>query len=433
MKLQKLTGMLAVMGLLAVPGIASATYGYFSHGYGMKSEGMAGVSSTRTNDSFGGANNPAAMVFAGNRFDVGLDWFSPRRTATRSGSGAPGFDGSVDSDSKNFYIPQFGYNTMLSPDMSVGVSVYGNGGMNTTYPGGQFTCYFPTPTGGTVVAPNRNMLCGSGTLGVDLMQLIIAPTWAFKIAPGQAVGVAPLIGYQRFSAQGLDGFSQMSGEPNHLTNNGYDSAHGFGARVGYLGKFPGNISVGAAYATKVYMTRFHRYSGLFAQGGKFDMPSNFNAGIAWKPVPILKLGFDYQRINYSDIPAIANPSSNQAPLGADGGPGFGWKNVNVYKFGASVKAMPNLTLRAGYARSDNPVQASDVTFNILAPGVVRDHYTLGATYGLGNSEITAAYMHAVKNTVTGPSLFTAFGAPATTTESVSLVEDSFGLAWGMKF
>ena len=42
MKLKKLAGILAIAGLV-VPGIASATNGYFAHGYGMKSKGMAGV------------------------------------------------------------------------------------------------------------------------------------------------------------------------------------------------------------------------------------------------------------------------------------------------------------------------------------------------------------------------------------------------------
>ena len=36
-----------------------------------------------------------------------------------------------------------------------------------------------------------------------------------------------------------------------------------------------------------------------------------------------------------------------------------------------------------------------MTFNIIAPGVVQDHYTLGFTYNLSkDSELTMAYMHA---------------------------------------
>ncbi|MCW8807086.1 MAG: long-chain fatty acid transporter, partial [Rhodanobacter sp.] len=82
--------------LLLCCGTASATDGYFSHGYGMKAKGRGGTAMAMTTDGFGGANNPATMVMAGNRLDVGLDLFSPRRKAERSGLG-PGLDGSVDS------------------------------------------------------------------------------------------------------------------------------------------------------------------------------------------------------------------------------------------------------------------------------------------------------------------------------------------------
>ena len=47
--------------------------GYFPHGYGMKAKGMGGASVAMANDSSGGANNPASMVWAGDRFDIGVD------------------------------------------------------------------------------------------------------------------------------------------------------------------------------------------------------------------------------------------------------------------------------------------------------------------------------------------------------------------------
>jgi long-chain fatty acid transport protein len=44
---------------------------------------------------------------------------------------------------------------------------------------------------------------------------------------------------------------------------------------------------------------------------------------------------DYQRINYSGIPAVGNPSAALAPLGAANGPGIGWRDVNVFKIGVA--------------------------------------------------------------------------------------------------
>ena len=66
------------------------------------------------------------------------------------------------------------------------------------------------------------------------------------------------------------------------------------------------------------------------------------------------------------------------------------------------------TFRAGYNHTDNPIGPQDVTFNILAPGVVQNQYTVGATWKLDKvSEITGAFMYAANNSVTGTSLFVA--------------------------
>ena len=68
------------------PLAAHATDGYFAHGWGLKAKGRGGASTAMTTDSFGGAVNPATMVFAGDRLDVGVDWFRPDRSAKREGS-----------------------------------------------------------------------------------------------------------------------------------------------------------------------------------------------------------------------------------------------------------------------------------------------------------------------------------------------------------
>jgi len=125
---------LAVAGSLTA-GAANATDGYFSHGYGMKAKGRGGASTAMTTDTFGGANNPATMVWVGDRMDLGVDLFRPDRKASRVGSTA-GVDGASDgNDTTNFVISEFGYNKLIKPDLSVGVTVYGNGGMNTDYSG----------------------------------------------------------------------------------------------------------------------------------------------------------------------------------------------------------------------------------------------------------------------------------------------------------
>lgn len=420
-----------VAAVLATSSATWATDGYFPHGYGMQSLGMGGASVAVTGNTFAGANNPALAAFAGNRYEIGANIFMPKRGASRTGAGP--MDGNVDSGSSSFVVPEFGYSRQLDAKTAVGLTVYGNGGMNTDYPATGITCATdPTNFVGTAYA--ANMLCGTTKLGVNLMQLIVAPTFAYKLSETSAIGVSPLLVYQQFKASGLQAFagnSSWTGQvayASNTTDNGNDSSKGLGVRLGYTSALNDAVRFGASYSPKINMGRFNKYSQLFAEGGDFDIPENYAMGVTIQASPAVLLALDYQRINYSDVKAIGNQMMQGGPLGADNGPGFGWADLNVFKLGVEWKQSQNLTLRAGYNHTNNPVSGANVTFNIIAPGVITDHYTLGATYKLDDkSDLTFAYMYAPKNTVAGTS------ALSRTPETIRMSQQSLGIQYGWKF
>ncbi len=125
--------------------------------------------------------------------------------------------GTVKSDTKWFLIPSFGVNWKVDDKNSLGLSIFGNGGMNTNYDARTF--FDPL----------------SSHTGVDLMQLFISPTYARKLHPKHAVAITPIFAYQSFEAQGLHSFAGFSSDSDHLTNNDHESSYGIGARIGYLG------------------------------------------------------------------------------------------------------------------------------------------------------------------------------------------------------
>jgi long-chain fatty acid transport protein len=96
---------------------------------------------------------------------------------------------------------------------------------------------------------------------------------------------------------------------------------------------------------------------------------------------------------------------------------------------------PQWTLRAGYNHGRNPIQSADVTFNILAPGVMTSHYTAGFTYALAkDSELTGAFMYAPRQSVTGSSLLNGlFGPGVAGNETIRMRQMSLGLGWSKKF
>ena len=333
---------------------------------------------------------------------------------------------------------------MVNANMSYGLTVYGNGGMNTDYPGGQI----PAQSACQLFNPGQasyNLLCGSGRLGVDLTQLIVAPSLAYQFAPGHSVGIAPLFAYQRFKAEGLQAFDNpgFSTAPGNVTNRGYANSTGFGARVGYYGRLSPQFAVGVSYATKMSMGEFDKYKGLFAEAGGFDIPSHWGVGIAFEPTPQLQVALDYERINYSDSKSVSNASSLVLMCGA-GVPRHAWElraarasagaTSTCGSWASSTRSTRASRCAPDTTWSDNPIKPEDVTFNILAPGVVRQHITVGATWNQGpDSAITLAGMYAFNNDVTAPSLFNAFSPGLAMQEKIQMHEYSVGVQYARRF
>lgn len=447
---------------------ALATNGYFVHGYGTLSNGMGGVGVALPQDSIAAATNPAGMAWIGNRADFSMTLFSPRRDATLdarklNGTAGPGGGGASATESSGatlFLIPDAGFAMDMS-GLTMGFTIYANGGMNTRYNNNVFAEGFGPAVPGFWNAvgnpgsppPFPNM----GTLGVNLAQVIMAPSISTKLGDSNSVGASLLVGYQRFRAYGLGLFQGLSSAPNNVTNKGDDDAWGSGIRLGWTGKLTNYLSVGATASSKIYMQKFDQYKGLFAEKGKFDIPANYAVGLALTPDDQWTLGFDVERILYGDVKAIANegPTADELlsglayslsggtqggvsrPLGTDNGFGFGWKNQTVYKLGVAYKYDDQWTLRAGLNYGKSPIDSSQNLFNIIAPGVVEKHATLGFSYNPTKANtISVAYMHAFRadqsyvynNQATAP----IFG-PQSYNTRIGMSQNSIEAAYAWKF
>ncbi|WP_018168419.1 OmpP1/FadL family transporter [Thioalkalivibrio sp. ALMg9] len=387
-------------------GVAHATNGYFAHGYGTKAKGMGGVGMAISQDSYAPGINPAGIAGMETRIDGSLTYFRPERSVTFHTEMG---DMSVDSDSEDFFIPSIGYVQQIDENRSWGIALLGNGGMNTDYPAVEN----PGCQG-----QGSGIFC-TGAAGVNLEQLAIIPTYAQKFADGRvSVGVSPVISYQRFSAKGTEAFGGLSAEQGeNLAGDRTDTTWGYGAQIGFQAELAEGARVGGSYRSKIRNGDFDDYSGLFADGGSFDIPSTYGLGMSVDVTPRLTLSADYQRIKYSDVDAISNPASNlmlgqDGLLGARNGAGFGWEDINIFKFGAQVEAGNDWTWRVGYNRGENPIPSSEVQFNILAPAVMKDHFTFGFTKGFGeHHELNFAAMYAPKQSVRGPTADFSGGMP----------------------
>lgn len=434
MNARKLAVMVAANLTLFAPLMANATNGYFQHGYGTKSKGMGGAGTALPQDAMIAASNVAGMVWVERRLDIGLSFFSPKREYTQHsttngfpaqaiqagmappwpvpiGSNAD-FTGTVDSDENLFLIPHFAYAHPLSDRAAVGAVLYGNGGLNTTYTARDTASLTGMNGAGLGTYGGGFSDPALASTGVDLSQLALNLNYSHKLTDNFSVGGGLILAYQRFKAKGLSPFGVLvaDGNPNNLTNRGYEGVYGWGAQFGALWKVNDRFSIGAAYQTKIDFNAFDKYSDLFAEKGDLDAPAFLNVGLAFKPHKDVTLAFDVQHIWYSDVAALGNNTTNNLQLclagqtehclGGSKGAGFGWEDMTVYKFGVQWDYRPDLTFRAGYSHGDQPVPTDAVLFNVLAPAVIEQHFTLGLTKQFGeNAELNVAGMYAPKNDV----------------------------------
>ena len=353
------------LATLAAFSSANATNGPMPHGYGIKAMGMGGASIALPQDAIAAANNPAGMAMVGERFDMGL---SVVIVDPKSSFGGTEYKG---DGVKAIPVPDLGYNRVIDERQSIGVSVYGNG-VSTVY---------DTP-----------LLGGSGKDSAKLTQIIASPTYAFKLAPGHAIGVSVDLAYQRFK---IDGVPDATG----VESPGADSSTGIGFKLGWMGQVSEQFTLGAMYSARVRMGKLGAYRNLLANRGEFDIPERYGIGLAWRPTAGIVVAADLMRVNWGDLDSFANALTAAEP-------GFGWRSQTVSRIGASWQASPALTLRTGVSHGQQIVSRENATLNYLAPVTPQDHFTLGATYALSReTELSFMYARAFGAEVrgTGPS------------------------------
>ena len=424
---------------LTIMGLGTITHaggGYFVLGYGTHANQMAGTSTAVGFDGFAGSSNPGKLFAAGDRYDVGLKLFMPYRKIERTDSNTV-YD--MDSTSRNsaFYLPEAGIARRINDTWAWGLTLYGNGGLNTEYNDDNGV---PGSSANPQACGNQpaNFMLGCGKLGFDLSQIIVAPSLGWQLSSKHSVGITALLAYQRIKIYGFQAFQNFSAYPGSVTNKGYDNAFGLGLRVGWFGEITPWLDLGASYTSKVYMQDFDKYKGLFADSGNFDIPSNYSIGAAIKPAPNWLIALDIQRINWGEVKALSNGTLNSllpggAALGSKSGSGFNWGSQNIYRLGVEYAASERLTLRGGYAYGRRPNDDNDinsVSFNMFTPNPV-DQYTLGLSWKLDEkSEFHFSYGRFVEDKYHGPSATAVLGVGGQ--EAITAHVDIVYLGWSKR-
>ncbi|MFC1589227.1 OmpP1/FadL family transporter [Pseudomonadota bacterium] len=449
------------VGIL-VPANSYATNGYFLIGFGAKSRALGGTGVAYNMDGMAAAFNPATMIDSGDSFDLGAEFFRPEVAIQHSSSQFGETDERSNHD--KFIIPSMGGVYKWNDKITVGAAMIG-AGMKTEF---NQTPNNSACTAGATCPPTVFNILGqlaATEAGVELYQVQMLPSIAYKINKSHSVGATLVVAGQYFRAEGLEDFGRagftsggekttLAEAQDGLTGVGFSHSFGMGYRLGWLGKFlDGDLTLGFNYSDRVDMNKFARYDQLFAEQGDFDIPENYTIGAAYKFTPNVTGVFDIQRINYSDIASIGNPGPNaydvndvnplcpgvdpnECLLGGAKGMGFGWTNMTIFKLGVDWQYSEKMALRAGWNYGKAPIPEDQVLFNLLAPASVEHHMTLGIEYKFNEDYwLSVNYMHAFLNTISGPTAWPPGGIPVTTGKnaSLSMYQDTLGATLSIRF
>lgn len=396
--------LVSAAALLQAPTSAFATDSYMQTAIGAREKGIAGAGVANSTDATAASLNPAGLVNVGTEITSSSSFLNLRGGFNSTGTGGAVADGRHMSEKDWLYIPNFAANWRVNWGFAdaVALTAYGNGGVLTRY-GDMASNACNNPFGGAFAA-GTGAYC-RGVLGVNMQQNFLSVAFAKRLTPSIAVGIAPILARQTVEVDGVSLFSGQSVDAANFSNRGTDTAWGGGVRGGIEWQAMPGVKVGIAGSSRVYMERFTRYSGLFAERGSLDAPATMQAGVAVDLRRDVTMMLDYKRIWFSSVRAMSNASDSPGSFGADNGPGFGVQDLNIYKVAFEWRANPQLTLRAGYSYNNAPVTPRDADLSLMTLGQVQHHFATGMKVALTrNIDLELAAMYAPQGKVRGTEL-----------------------------
>ncbi|MDT8387694.1 MAG: outer membrane protein transport protein [Thiogranum sp.] len=398
-------------------GTAQATNGMNMEGYGPIATAMGGASMAYDNGTAAMMNNPATLglMDEGDRLDLFAGLLGPDVDARVGNMTA-------ESDGTAYAGPAGGW-VRKNNGITLGVGIYGQGGMGTEYAGDTFLGD-PAMTGarlenlselsvGRVILPlawqanDRLSIGGSFDFvwaGLDLKMAMNAAQFN-ALATGQSGSLSGSM----LAALPPAVFSNLEYAYYDFSNGsdftGEAQAYGYAGKLGFTYQVNQRLSVGATYHSKTLLNDMQTDNatvnmsvagmGVIPVSGEitiedFQWPATWAVGMQFQATPSFTLVADVKQLLWEDVmdafTMTFKADQTQASPGAAGIAGTSltsslyqrWEDQTVYQIGGAWRATPALTLRAGYNYAKNPVP--DEFLNALFPAIVEQHLTAGFGY-----------------------------------------------------
>ena len=224
-----------------------------------------------------------------------------------------------------------------------------------------------------------------GSTQPGLQRTVVTPALTQAWGEHGSLRLTGVLAYQRFASLGLGTTVGMAAP---LVPWFGDTSYGAGARIDVGDALGERLHWNVGYQSRVGMSAFSNYRGVFADPGHFDIPASAMADLGYAITPSLGVDIGVQRVMYSAITPFASPSLPTrflALLGSGSSPVFAWRDLDVYSIGWTLHDAAIGELQLRYTTRQQPVPTSKLLANALAPATANDMVSLGWSRAVGTS------------------------------------------------
>ncbi len=174
----------------------------------------------------------------------------------------------------------------------------------------------------------------------SLERKLVSSSLVHHLSDGQLIGVSAVFASQSFGVSRLGQQSYSSNIPTNLRPTIYEpyaeTGYGAGVQLALRSELSDNVAFDAGYQSRISMSSFANYHGVYSQPADLDIPARAKMGFAFRAGSMSWLNVSVERVLYSDVAAFASrnlPGRFLSLLGDTTSPSFAWDDLTVYSVG----------------------------------------------------------------------------------------------------
>jgi hypothetical protein len=243
---------------------------------------------------------------------------------------------------------------------------------------------------------------GSFSNSMGFEQSLVMPGITHRVTDRSALTVSAVLASQRYGASGMnlretDSLVEADRGTRFHPYGQSELAQGAGVRLALSSDLLSNLTLEAAFQSRIEMAEFASLRGVHGSRAELDIPSRIQLGLQLHATQRSSISIGVAQIFYSEVgafPSRSLPARFTALLGDSTSPQFDWDDLLVYNIGWQWQQGDDLAFFLDYRTRSQPKPTAPALASALGPELAQNAFMAGVSKGLGDRtsfRLNAAY------------------------------------------